>query len=152
MSPLAIPETALHGSAMDSDWLPILVAAAFLALLAWFRRGGQVRAGTAIELLKNGAAVVDVRTPPEFNANPLPGAINLPLDRVSQLAPQHFPDKGTILMLHCRSGGRSLIARGILRRRGYTQVYNLGSLARARALLEQCDGARRERSPTSADH
>jgi rhodanese-related sulfurtransferase len=150
MSQLAIPETALHGRSMDSAWLPILIAGALLALLAWFRHGGQVRAGTAIELLHKGAAVVDVRTPPEFNANPLPGAINLPLDHVSQLALQNFPDKATILMLHCRSGGRSLIARGILRRRGYTQVHNLGSLSRARALLEQRDGARP--SPTSADH
>ena len=150
MSQLAIPETALHGRSMDSAWLPILVAGVLLGFLAWSRHGGQGRAGTAIELLKKGAAVVDVRTPREFNADPLPGTINLPLDRVSQLALQHFPDKATILLLHCRSGGRSLIARGILRRRGYTQVHNLGSLARARALLEQRDGA--HQPPASADH
>jgi rhodanese-related sulfurtransferase len=44
------------------------------------------------------------------------------------------PDKQRPVLLHCLSGGRSSIARGVLKRMGY-RAYNLGSLGRARRLV-----------------
>ena len=72
--------------------------------------------------LSEGAFLVDVRTPAEFAAGSVPGAINIPLDQVeSQLA--QFKDKENIVVF-CRSGGRSASAMSILNQNGFTNVIN----------------------------
>ena len=38
-----------------------------------------------------------------YHHNHLPGAINLPPDRVSELAPQLLPDKGAEIVVYCAS-------------------------------------------------
>lgn len=76
---------------------------------------------------QEGAALVDVRTPREFAAGHLPGAVNLPLgqiaDRASELG---GPDRP--LVLYCQSGARSAAAVRALKKAGFRQVYNLGSI------------------------
>jgi phage shock protein E len=134
---LAFRSLTPHPCAVDAIWLPLLVAGAFLALLTWFRRGGQLKADQAVALLRDGVRIVDVRTPAEFNAAHLTGAVNLPLNHLAEQAPEILPSKDEVVLLHCLSGGRSLIARVLLRRRGYSRVHNLGSLARARTLLSR---------------
>ena len=130
-------------------WTGLLIAMGLL--FSWTRRAlgedqqltpGQVRAW-----LQAGAQVLDVRTPEEFRAEHLPGGINIPLDEITQKVPQRFPDKGQILLLHCRSGRRSSLATAQLRRLGYTNVVNLGSYAQAQRLLTQ---ARHGPSSTNA--
>jgi phage shock protein E len=103
------------------------VVAAFFAL----KRASFLSAETARQFLKEGALIVDVRNPGEFNSGHVPGAINVPLGELSAEAPRRFPDKNRVLLLHCLSGTRSGIARGQLRKIGYSSVYNLGSYGRA---------------------
>jgi phage shock protein E len=85
----------------------------------------------AKELLKRGAAVVDVRTAGEFEARHLPGVINIPLDEVKVKIPLQFTNRSQVLLLHCRSGRRSGIAERELREMGYTNAFNIGSLGQA---------------------
>jgi rhodanese-related sulfurtransferase len=68
------------------------------------------------EALRQKAFLVDVRTPAEFAAGSVPGAVNIPLDRVEQSLNQ-FKGKGPIVVF-CRSGMRSSEARSILVRNG----------------------------------
>jgi rhodanese-related sulfurtransferase len=42
--------------------------------------------------LKNGALVIDVRSPAEFNSGHLSVAINLPLDGIETTLPRRVPD------------------------------------------------------------
>lgn len=93
-----------------------------------------VSAAKARQLLNEGALVVDVRSPEEFNSRHIKGAINLPLGNLSAEAPRRLPDKGQPLLLHCLSGTRSGIAKGQLKGLGYTSVFNLGSFGRAEAI------------------
>jgi phage shock protein E len=58
------------------------------------------------------------------------------LEIVGEEIPAVVPDKSAPVFLHCQSGVRSATARRKLKAIGYTQVFNLGSLARARSLCE----------------
>lgn len=69
--------------------------------------------------------LVDVRTPEEFAAGSVKGAVNIPLDQVeSRIA--EFQGKDQIVVF-CRSGNRSGQAIAILNEHGITNVKNGGS-------------------------
>ncbi|HRP56428.1 rhodanese-like domain-containing protein [Agriterribacter sp.] len=77
------------------------------------------------EAVKNGAFLVDVRTPAEFSTGSVKGAVNIPLDSVqSQLS--KFKNKKSIVVF-CRSGARSSQAKGILEQTGFQNVINGGA-------------------------
>ncbi len=77
------------------------------------------------EAVKNGAFLVDVRTPTEFSAGSVKGAVNIPLDKVqSQLS--KFKNKKNIVVF-CRSGNRSGQAKSILESNGFQNVINGGT-------------------------
>ncbi|TAH30033.1 MAG: rhodanese-like domain-containing protein [Cytophagales bacterium] len=76
-------------------------------------------------IIKEGAYLVDVRTPQEFASGSVKGATNIPLDKIqSQLS--KFKDKKNIIVF-CRSGSRSGQAKSILEQNGYTNVTNGGT-------------------------
>jgi len=77
------------------------------------------------EAIKYGAFLVDVRTPAEFSAGSVKGAVNIPLDKVpSQLS--KFKGKKSIIVF-CRSGSRSGQAKRILENNGLQNVINGGT-------------------------
>jgi rhodanese-related sulfurtransferase len=117
-------------------WPLFLVVFAALAALVWFKRSGQIPARQAIEYLKNGALLIDVRSGGEFATEHLPRAINMPHDRIESLLPERIHEKRQPLLLYCQSGMRSAVARKKLLRLGYTQVFDLGSFSRATGLVK----------------
>ncbi len=121
-------------------WIPILILAAMAAVVFIMKKAGQISAKDSAAHLKNGALVVDVRSPGEFNSGHLPAAINLPLDEIEDALPRRVKDKNRVLLLHCLSGTRSGMAKGRLKRLGYANVFNLGSFARAKKICEDAKG------------
>jgi rhodanese-related sulfurtransferase len=113
------------------NWGSILLIAIVVLVLVIARRRGLIGARAALELLKAGAKVIDVRTAGEFASGHLPGALNLPVDRIESDLPRRIPDRGQALLLHCASGMRSSAARSKLRALGYENAFNLGSFHRA---------------------
>lgn len=80
-------------------------------------------------LVKAGAKLIDVRTPQEYGAGHIEGAINIPVSQVeARLA--EFGDKGAPIVVYCRSGARSGRAQSMLKTAGFTKVYNLGGMTR----------------------
>ncbi|SJZ92027.1 Rhodanese-related sulfurtransferase [Porphyromonas circumdentaria] len=77
------------------------------------------------EAIREGAFLVDVRTPGEFASGSVKGAVNIPLDRIESRLGE-FKEKKTIIVF-CRSGGRSSQAKSILERNGFTNVLNGGT-------------------------
>ena len=77
------------------------------------------------QALEEGAQLVDVRTPQEYASGALPGAINLPVQYVAG-AHEHL-DAERPVIVYCRSGSRSEMARMILASMGFAEVFNLGS-------------------------
>lgn len=80
-------------------------------------------------LVSKGATLVDVRTPAEFAAGHIEGAINIPVDQISKRLPE-FGARSDAIVLYCRSGARSGSARSILERHGFSDVHNLGAMSR----------------------
>lgn len=77
------------------------------------------------ELCKQNALLVDVRTPAEFSTGSVKGAINIPLNTIqNQLS--KFKNKTNIIVF-CKSGGRSSMAKTILEQNGINNVTNGGT-------------------------
>lgn len=77
------------------------------------------------KILKEGAFLVDVRTPSEFAEGHVKGSTNIPLDQVaSQL--EKFKEREHIIVF-CRSGNRSGQAKMILEQNGFKNVTNGGT-------------------------
>ena len=118
------------------NWTPLFVLVGLvLAFLLW-RQWTQISPEQARRHLAEGALVIDVRTPEEFREGHVRDAINIPLGQVVDGIARQVPDKNRVLLLHCLGGGRSGIATQKLRGLGYTRVFNLGSLTRARTVVE----------------
>ncbi len=76
------------------------------------------------ELLKNGAVIVDVRTPGEFQGGHIKNSINIPLNNIG--AQTGKLNKNKAIITCCASGMRSSQARSILLSKGFTEVHNGG--------------------------
>jgi rhodanese-related sulfurtransferase len=78
-----------------------------------------------MELAENGAVIIDVRTSGEFSSGHIKSSINIPLDTISrQLNKIKKFNKPVITV--CRSGSRSGMATGILKKQGI-EAYNGGA-------------------------
>lgn len=76
-------------------------------------------------LKSKGALLIDVRTEREFMQNHANDTINIPLHELnSRLA--EIPKERPVILC-CASGTRSGMARRVLKRNGYEQVYNIGA-------------------------
>lgn len=74
---------------------------------------------------EQGAKIIDVRTPQEFNSGNVPGSINIPLNQISHKVNKLKSIKKP-LVLCCASGNRSGQAKSMLEREGIQDVYNGG--------------------------
>jgi hypothetical protein len=83
------------------SWIPFFVVLVLAFGYMYFKRSGQVPAKDATEYLRNGAVIIDVRNPNEFESGHLMQAQNLPLDRIEMLATSVIKDKNKPLLLHC---------------------------------------------------
>ena len=77
------------------------------------------------QLKKNGALFVDVRSAMEFASGNAPGTINIPLPELGRRLAE-IP-KSAPVVLCCASGTRSGMAKMVLLKNGYKDVYNVGT-------------------------
>jgi rhodanese-related sulfurtransferase len=76
------------------------------------------------DLVKQGAIILDVRSPGEYRQGHIKGSLNTPLNDLSN----HITKlkKDSTIITCCASGMRSASAKSILKSNGFTQVYNGG--------------------------
>jgi len=67
--------------------------------------------------------VVDVRRPAEWLAGHVPGAVNIPLDRLERDAARLDPKRATVVI--CAGGYRSSAAASLLEQRGFRELSNV---------------------------
>lgn len=77
------------------------------------------------ELIKNGAVIVDVRSKGEFASGHVKGSINIPLEQIATNADKL--KKHPHVIVCCRSGNRSGMAKRTLQSKGLNNVTNGGS-------------------------
>ena len=110
-----------------SSWVWMVVAVGLGYLWMSRNRGSLIESSEAHRLVKDGALLVDVRTPGEYRGGHIEGAVNIPLDQVQRRV-NEFGERDKPVVVYCRSGARSGNALRILESQGFTHVYNLGGM------------------------
>jgi phage shock protein E len=116
-------------------WTILLISVAVIVAFLLLRTLSQISPRAAQAHLQQGALVVDVRTNSEFQAHHLPNALHIPLEELESLAARRVKDKSQVILLHCETGRRSVVARRKFSQLGYTRVFNLGSYSRAARIV-----------------
>ncbi len=108
-------------------WVIVGVVGVALIVKTWAgASGGQVE--TAKEKIKQGALVLDVRTPGEYQAGHYDGAVNIPVQELETRLGE-IKDKKRAIVVYCASGMRSANAAKILTGAGFSDVTNAGGWA-----------------------
>jgi rhodanese-related sulfurtransferase len=79
--------------------------------------------------------IIDVRTPQEFAAGHLSGAVNLDVNDPSFDARMAQLDRTGTYFVYCRSGNRSAQAVNRMRDAGFVDAYDYGSVEEAASTL-----------------
>ena len=99
-----------------------------------FFGGGNATNEALAKVITEGAFLVDVRGPGEFAGGSAKGAVNIPLDTITQHL-NKFNGKKHIVVF-CRSGSRSSSAKSILEQNGFKNVTNGGSWQNVASVLK----------------
>lgn len=114
---------------MSTSNIVLLVIFALWAYLTAMKHVGKAPVDKVKELVRDGAALIDVRTKEEFTRGHISGAKNIPLgeldSRVGELGNKDGP-----VVVYCRSGARSRAARSTLEKAGFSRVVDLGAMRR----------------------
>ena len=114
----------------------ILMIALVIGGLFMFMQNGNANQTMKYEELQNklnaqeNFVLLDVRTQEEFDAGHIAGAILLPYDEINLRAATVLPEKEKEIVLYCRSGRRSAIAKKALVELGYKDVEDFGGINR----------------------
>ena len=85
-----------------------------------------VDADEAVNLVRKGAKLIDVRTPGEFDEGHIAEAVNIPLDRLSTRGASGLPqDHKAPVVTICGVGKRSLTAMLLLKAQGFERVKSI---------------------------
>ncbi len=78
------------------------------------------------QLVKAGAAILDVRSKGAFLSGHINGSVNIPVDQLTNNL-NKLKDKNVTIITCCASGMRSASAKSILKSNGFTAVFNGGA-------------------------
>ena len=118
--------------------LQLIVITSQFCVASWMMEGFWALLGRGIvkvsseeahRLIAEGSVLVDVRSPQEFAAGHLAGALNVPVDEVKQRT-EELRQIDHPLVIYCSAGVRCHKAAEILRRAGIEVVHELGSMSR----------------------
>ena len=112
---------------MISLWIGIVVLVVFVFLAKISMGASGVDPAAAKEKIKQGATVIDVRTPSEYESGHYQGSKNIPLQELQDHLAE-IGDKNKAIVVYCASGMRSGKAAKILTAAGFTDVTNAGGL------------------------
>lgn len=107
--------------------------AAILFLIAGCSGVDDTATKAALAAVDQGALLIDVRSEGEFKGGAFEGAINIPHTAILEGVTQLSVSKTQPVVVYCRSGNRSGIAKTALEQAGFTQVINGGSLSNLEA-------------------
>ena len=75
---------------------------------------------------KNNGIIIDVRNPEEYKQKHIRGAINIPLYEIDNIK-NEIINKDEVILLYCKTGKRSKMAKEILLQAGYENVYTFNA-------------------------
>jgi rhodanese-related sulfurtransferase len=108
-------------------WIGLGAAAlVILAVVLWPKGDGypaEISVAEAAAKRDQGAFILDVRTPEEWNEFHIPGSTLIPLDQLEARVSEVPRDQEVVVV--CRSGNRSQTGRDILRQAGFEKVTSM---------------------------
>jgi len=113
-------------------WIFVVLSIA-VAVVIVAPRLNQISDEQLMSLRKQGAVLIDVRTPGEFQQGAVDGAVNIPVGNEADAIKEHQLDTRKPVLLYCASGMRSSMAKGTYRKLGFSEVHNLGGYKQAEA-------------------
>lgn len=103
------------------QYWPLMAVALWFGYKWW---SAQKVKGMLPSLKQQGATLVDVRSAAEFASGNAPGSINIPLQELGSRL-KEIPGSAPVVLC-CASGTRSGMARMVLKKNGYQNVFNIG--------------------------
>ena len=90
----------------------------------------QITMDDAVSMMaeESGYIILDVRRPDEFAEKHIPGAVNLPNEKIGTESIRELPEKDRLILVYCRSGNRSKQAAEKLVKLGYSNVVEFGGI------------------------
>ena len=90
----------------------------------------QISMDEAVKMMRDEKdyIILDVRRPDEFAEGHIPGAINVPNEKIGTVEIAELPDKSQLILVYCRSGRRSKEASEKLVKLGYTHIVEFGGI------------------------
>ena len=90
-----------------------------------FNNKKDIRKEEINQYIKQGAVLIDVRSPQEYREGHVDGAISIPDYQIKKEIEKQIPNKEELIVVYCATGHRSQRAQQILEDMGYTNVYNV---------------------------
>ncbi|MBQ2937535.1 MAG: rhodanese-like domain-containing protein [Clostridia bacterium] len=75
--------------------------------------------------IKQGAIIIDVRSPQEYREGHVDGAISIPDYQIKKEIEKKIQYKDELIVVYCTTGHRSQKTQQMLENMGYTNVYNV---------------------------
>ena len=75
--------------------------------------------------IKEGAIIIDVRSPQEYREGHVDGAISIPDYQIKKSIYKNIKEKDKLIVLYCSTGHRSQSVQKVLENMGYSNVYNV---------------------------
>lgn len=120
------------GEFVTNHWILFTALALVVLLLVNDLAGGigravkEVSPQQAVQLMnRDGAAVVDVRDPKDFQAGHIVGAINIPEATIRERLRELEAARDRPLLLYCSTGMVSGRAGSLLKKNGFGRLYSL---------------------------
>ncbi len=77
------------------------------------------------EKINQGVILLDVRSRQEYQEGHIIGAINIPEYEIDRRVEQEIQNKNLPIVIYCQYGSRSRNVYQKMKRKGYTNIYNL---------------------------
>jgi phage shock protein E len=106
----------------------VFLAAAAVIFIAYFFGKDIIAKRKIRAAIAKGAVIVDVRTASEYANKHFEGAINIPVDVISNKLEKIGP-KDKPVIVYCATGNRSAAAANTLKAAGYEHVVNAGGIS-----------------------
>lgn len=112
-----------------NDYVFWIIVGVCVVVMLVNRTRGKADPDEAHRLVESGALLVDVRSPGEYAAGHVEGAVNIPVGELGGRLGE-LPDRGRAVVVYCASGMRSAAAKKVLMNAGFTTVLDLGPMSR----------------------
>ena len=109
-------------------WRLIVALLAGFSLVSLAACAGDSGSTESTSLKDSAPTIIDVRSPEEFAAGHLEGAINLDYEGGTLEAELGSLDQDADYIVYCQSGRRSALATTLMTEAGFTEVADLGGI------------------------